>query len=248
MLADTHVWADATAQYGGLRTAASTASVVEQVQACGVEGTIINGDVAWMQGLPEDYAAAQTLLGVLADHGPLITLPGNHDNRENLCAAFSDPRMDEGAVKVIAVVDAGVVRLVCLDSLRRTDIVPGRLDQPQLAWLQDWLTAHTGKPVVLFVHHPLNDPASGLLDAPELLDVVSQHDQVKAIFTAHDHVFSHRHENGLQVVTQPAVGFPFAANVMHGWLEAEFTPQGVSLTPWSLNHGPRQVVRLTWRR
>jgi 3',5'-cyclic AMP phosphodiesterase CpdA len=246
LLADTHVSADAAAQYGGVRTAASVERTVQQVQGRGVEGTIINGDVAWMQGLPEDYAAAETLLGALADHGPLITLPGNHDNRENLCAAFSDPRMDEGAAKVVTVVDAGEVRLVCLDSLRRTDIVSGKLEQAQLTWLEDWLTAHGDKPVVLFVHHPLNDPESGLLDAPELLDVAGKHPQVKAFFTAHDHVFSQRNENGLLVVTQPAVAFPFEANVMYGWLEAEFTPQGVSLTPWSLNHGPRQAVRLTW--
>jgi 3',5'-cyclic AMP phosphodiesterase CpdA len=158
----------------------------------------------------------------------------NHDNRENLCAAFSDPRMDEGAEKVVTVVDAGALRLVCLDSLRRPDIVSGRLDPPQLAWLDAWLAAHADKPAALFVHHPLNDPDSGLLDAPKLLDVVSRHDQVKAIFTAHDHVFSHRHENGLLVVTQPAVGFPFAANVMHGWLEAEFAADGVSVTPRSI--------------
>ena len=221
---------------------------MQQLKGRGIEGTIINGDIAWMRGLPEDYAAAEALLGALADHGPLITLPGNHDNRANLCSAFSDPHMDHGAAKVMTVVDAGVVRLVCLDSLRPKEVVSGRLERPQLTWLADWLAAHADKPVVLFVHHPLDDAENGLLDAPELLDLAEGRPQVKAIFTAHDHVFSHRNENGLLVVTQPAVGFPFEPNVMHGWLEAEFTPRGVSLTPWSSSQGPQNVVRLTWSR
>ncbi len=156
--------------------------------------------------------------------------------------------MDERALKVVTVVDAGVVRLVCLDSLRRSDIVSGRLDQPQLTWLDKWLAAHADKPVALFVHHPLDDVGNGLLDAPDLLDVLRRHVQVKAIFTAHDHVFSHREQDGLLVVTQPAVGFPFDATAMHGWLKAEFSADRVSLTPWSINDGSKKTVRLTWLR
>jgi hypothetical protein len=156
--------------------------------------------------------------------------------------------MDEGAAKVVTVVDAGAVRLVCLDSLRRPDVVSGRLAPPQLAWLDDWLDAHAGKPVALFVHHPLDNPNSGLLDAPALLNVLRRHEHAKAVFTAHDHVFSQREQDGLLVVTQPAVGFPFEAAVMHGWLETELTAGGVSLTPWSIKDGPQETVRLTWLR
>lgn len=248
LLADTHVSADPKTGSGGVKTVASAAQAVEQVHACGVEATIINGDVAWLQGLPEDYEAAEQLLGPLAEHGPLIALPGNHDERENLCRVFSDPRMDEGALKVVTVVDAGAVRLVCLDSLRRADVVSGRLDRQQLAWLEGWLVTHADKPVVLFVHHPLDDAENGLLDAGKLLRVLGKHQVAKAVFTAHDHLFSHREQDGLLVVTQPAVGFPFEATVMHGWLEAELSTHGVTLTPWSLKRGMQDSVRLTWLR
>jgi len=156
--------------------------------------------------------------------------------------------MDQLALKVVTVVDAGAVRLVCLDSLRRTDVISGRLDLPQLTWLEDWLVAHPDKPVALFVHHPLDDAANGLLDAPELLGVLGNHKAAKAVFTAHDHFFTHREQDGLLVVTQPAVGFPFEASVMHGWLGAEFSADGVSLTPWSLKSGMQKAVRLTWLR
>ena len=248
LLADTHVSKDPKTSSGGVKTADSVAQAVEQVQACDVEGTIINGDVAWLQGLPQDYEAAEPLLGCLANHGPLIALPGNHDNRGELCKVFSDPRMDELALKVLTVVDAGVVRLACLDSLWRTDVVSGRLDPAQLTWLDSWLAAHPDKPVALFVHHPLNDPQNGLLDAAELLDVLRKHDAAKAVFTAHDHVFSHREQDGLLVVTQPAVGFPFEATALHGWLQTEFSPDGVILTPRSLRRGEQEAVRLTWLR
>lgn len=231
-----------------MKPAAAAAAAVGQVETREVSGTIINGDVAWMLGLPQDYEAAERLLGPLADHGPLISLPGNHDQRENLCHAFSDPRMDEGADKVVTVIDAGAVRVACLDSLRRETIVSGRLDGQQLAWLDAWLAAHTDKPVALFVHHPLDDAQNGLLDAPELLDVVGKQDAVKAIFTAHDHRFAPRRQDGLLVVPQPAVGFPFEAGMMQGWLEAEFAADGVSLTPWSIEDGPQKAVRLMWLR
>lgn len=247
-MADTHISVDAEVGSGGVKTVASAEEAVRQVRVREVEGTIINGDVAWLKGLAEDYAVAEGLLGPLADHGPLITTPGNHDSREGLCQVFSDPCMDDGAEKIVTVVDAGAMRFVCLDSLRRPDVVSGRLDAAQLKWLEGWLTAHTDKPVVLFVHHALDDPNSGLLDAPALLDVLKRHAQAKAVFTAHDHVFSHREQDGLLVVTQPAVGFPFEAAVMHGWLEAEFAADGVSLTPWSLQHGSQDAVRLPWLR
>lgn len=201
-----------------------------------------------MQGLPEDYRAAEELMGPLAKIGPLITSPGNHDDRENLCAVFSDPRMDEAADKVVTVVDGGSVRLVCLDSLRRADVVSGRIDKAQFAWLTEWLDTHADKPVAIFVHHPLDDPDDGLLDADWLLALVSDRTQVKAIITAHDHVFSHREQDGLLVVTQPAVGFPFEATAMHGWLEAKLTTDGVSLTPWSVQDGPKKTIPLTWLR
>jgi hypothetical protein len=60
LLADTHISADPAAQYGGVRTATSAAQAVQQVKDCDIAGTIISGDVAWMHGLPQDYAAAQT--------------------------------------------------------------------------------------------------------------------------------------------------------------------------------------------
>lgn len=221
---------------------------MEQVRRLPFDASIVNGDIAWAVGLPEDYEAAEELLGPLAERGPLITTPGNHDVRENLCAVFSDPRMDDGAGKVITVVDAGIVRLVCLDSLRRADVVSGRLEKPQLQWLGEWLAAHQDKPVVLFVHHPLNDPTDGLLDSAELLKLLHQSPQAKVIFTAHNHVFSHRLEEGLLVVTQPAVGFPFDGTEMNGWLEAEFTTEGLELTPWRLTGEADAALRLAWRR
>src|SRR5690606_22477226 len=69
LLADTHVSENVKVGSGGVKTVASATRAVEQVQACGVEGTIINGDVAWLNGQAEDYTAAEGLLGTLADHG-----------------------------------------------------------------------------------------------------------------------------------------------------------------------------------
>lgn len=213
-----------------------------------LDGTIINGDIAWLEGLPEDYAAAGEILGPLAEMGPLVTTPGNHDRRDKLCAVFSDPRVDERATKVMSAVDIGPVLLVGLDSLGQEGGVPGSLSKPQLEWLDEWLPANDGKPVLLFVHHPLNDDENGLLDGSSLLDALAQRTQVKAIFTAHDHVFSCRDQDGLVIVTQPAVGFAFDESEMHGWLEAEFRADGMTLSAHPLSDHPPTSVDVTWMR
>ena len=148
MLADTHVPADPNARYHSFRPHECVRDTVDQIADCQLDGTIINGDIAWLEGLPEDYVAASELLGPLAEMGPLITTPGNHDDRENLCAVFSYPRVDEGAAKVMTVVDAGPVLLVGLDSLDQPSGVSGRLDKLQLDWLNEWLAANTKKPVI----------------------------------------------------------------------------------------------------
>lgn len=215
---------------------------------CQLDGTIINGDIAWLEGLPEDYEAASELLGPLAEIGPLITTPGNHDDRESLCAVFSDPRVDEGAAKVMTVVDAGPVLLVGLDSLDQARVVSGRLDKLQLDWLDEWLAANSSKPVILFAHHPVDDDENGLLDSDALLQVAYQHRQIKAIFTAHDHVFSHRKHNGLLVVTQPAVGFAFEETEMHGWLEAELSASGMVLMTRPLTDAEPITMEFEWLR
>ncbi len=248
LLADTHVSADLAADYHGSKPAEGVGATVEQVATSGVTATLVNGDIAWHQGLAEDYDAARQLLDPLVDLGPLITLPGNHDHRDRLCTAFSQPRMDEGAERVVTVADAGQVRLVCLDSLRRPDIVPGRLGTDQIVWLDGWLSSYTDKPAVVFVHHPLDDHRNGLLDSADLLAILKPQPHVKAVFTAHDHVFSHREEEGIIVVTQPAVGFPFAGKKMHGWLEASFSPEGAEIATRPLGGRASEKIELRWSR
>jgi 3',5'-cyclic AMP phosphodiesterase CpdA len=248
LLADTHLSTDSAARYESFRPHECAAAVVAEILDKPLDGTIINGDIAWLEGLPEDYTAAGALLGPLAEIGPLVTTPGNHDRRDNLCAVFSDPRVDERAAKVMSAVDVGPVLLVGLDSLIDEGVVPGRLAKPQLEWLDEWLSANHDKPVLLFVHHPLNDDENGLLDGDALLDVAAQHPHVKAIFTAHDHVYSFREQDGLIVVTQPAVGFAFDESEMHGWLEAEFRADGMTLTSHPLSDDPSTSVDLTWLR
>lgn len=248
LLADTHVPADPNTRYLSFRPHECARDAVDQITDRRFDGTIINGDIAWLEGLPEDYVAASELLGPLAEIGPLITTPGNHDDRENLCAVFSDPRIDEGAAKVMTVVDSGPVLLVGLDSLDQASGISGRLDKLQLDCLNRWLATNVSKPVILFVHHPVDDDEDGLLDSDALLKVADKHGQIKAIFTAHDHVFSHRKHNGVLVVTQPAVGFAFEETEMHGWLEAELSASGMVLTTRPLTDAEPTTMEFKWLR
>ncbi|HJZ19826.1 MAG TPA: metallophosphoesterase, partial [Bradyrhizobium sp.] len=82
-----------------------------------------------------------------------VGIPGNHDSRELMRAAFplADYAFPAGPLNQI--VQAGPLDLILLDSS-----VPGKphgdLDAPTLRWLEATLTAAPDRPALLFLHHP----------------------------------------------------------------------------------------------
>lgn len=83
---------------------------------------------------------------------PVYIIPGNHDDRENLKAVFSDkPYMPQNGF-IHYVIDDYPIRLIALDTN-----VPGEsyglLCEQRLDWLEKQLKADTTKPTLLFMHH-----------------------------------------------------------------------------------------------
>ncbi|TPM37896.1 phosphodiesterase [Mesorhizobium sp. B2-3-4] len=163
---------------------------------------VVTGDLT-ETGAAQSYADLRATLGTLST--PYRLLPGNHDRRAYLAAAFPELPVDENGF-VQSVHDTGNEVLLFLDGLAEGRI-EGELCAMRLAWLRARLDEAAGRPVYVFLHHP--PVALGLpqldplaLQQPErLLDLLERHGNVRHIF------FGHVHRD----IAGTVAGIPFSA-------------------------------------
>lgn len=231
LLSDTHIPADAANEYRGFRPVENLRKVTPQVSAWKPDGVMICGDLARLEGLPGDYAALKQLLAPVLQQTPSAMALGNHDHRNNFLAGFGDQRGAQTLkARHVVSVDAGPVRLVVLDSLVAPNSTPGLLGKTQRLWLADHLDSLDAKPVVVCVHHTLDDNDGALLDAPRLFDVVRTRRKVKAVLYGHSHEYKYETLDGIHLVNLPAVGYNFRDSEPVGWVEGVFRGDGAALT------------------
>jgi len=188
------------------------------------DAVLVSGDLT-DDGAESGYRLARELLGRL--EAPLYVLPGNHDDRGRLRAAFGLP--GEGDEPIRYSVDVGELRLVVFDSnVPGQD--PGRYDPVQLRWLDGELGAEPERPTLLALHHP--PLATGIEEwdginlepgqRPLLAEVVARHPQVQAIVGGHLH----------RIASSALAGVPVLA-VPSTYLQArpDFETEGVELMP-----------------
>jgi Icc protein len=232
LFSDTHVPADAADAYRGFRPVDNLRAIVPQMIEARPEAAILCGDAARLEGKPEDYEALKGLLAPLAARAPISIALGNHDDRANFRKAFAPPSGPGGKEldRHVLVVEHAAVRLVVLDSLLFPNKTPGLLGQAQRAWLGGYLAETTDRPVVVFVHHTLEDRDGDLLDADRLFAILEPRRHVKAVFYGHSHVWEVRRRERLQLVNLPAVGYNFNDKDPVGWVDARFRRDGMDLT------------------
>jgi 3',5'-cyclic AMP phosphodiesterase CpdA len=110
---------------------------------------LLTGDLTF-DGDPEEYAKVRELLEPL--EMPVHPIPGNHDRRENLRAAFSDHPGIAGAGEFLDYeVDCGPVRVVNVDTLVEGE-AGGAIGPERLGWIERELQAANG-PAILAIHH-----------------------------------------------------------------------------------------------
>src|SRR6266550_4232694 len=98
-----------------------------------------------------EFQHLRTLLAPLAM--PVFVIPGNHDAREPLRAAFAgDGYLPADGFLQFAIEDYPV-RLVALDTLTPGE-GGGLLCSTRLAWLDHVLASAPARPVLLMMHHP----------------------------------------------------------------------------------------------
>lgn len=233
LLSDTHTPEDVNDTFRGFQPAAGLKTAVAQVGAAKhLDGILVNGDLARLEGHKGDYARFAELTAPLTGKAPMALLLGNHDDRANAEAAFPSPAGEREQItdKWVSVIEAGPFRVILLDSLLRTNFTPGLLGKQQRTWLDTYLRAHTDRPVLVFVHHTLDDEDGALLDADRFLDIVAPQRHVKAVFYGHSHVYKYSITEGLFLINLPAVGYNFEDSQPVGWIEAELTATNAALT------------------
>lgn len=138
-----------------------------------------------------EYAEVKRLLSPLAI--PVYVIPGNHDDREALAAAFAAAGyLPRAAAHLQYVVDDHPVRLIGLDTL-----VPGQphgdLCAERLAWLAERLAEVPDKPTILMMHHPPfragigHMDSKGLVGCDALARILRQYKNVERILCGHLH-------------------------------------------------------------
>lgn len=188
------------------------------------DAVLVSGDLT-DDGAAAGYSLARELLERL--ESPLHVLPGNHDDRGCLRAAFHLP--GEGEEPVRYSVDVGELRLVVFDSnVPGQD--PGRYDAEQLRWLDAELGAGPERPTLLALHHP--PLATGIQEWDEinlesgqrerLAEVVARHPQLRGIVGGHLHRVAASALAGVPVLAAPST-----------YLQArpDYATEGVELMP-----------------
>ncbi|HEX5052468.1 MAG TPA: metallophosphoesterase [Planctomycetota bacterium] len=172
-----------------------------------IERLVLTGDLA-NSGSAEAYAQLASVLQPWRDRLRLV--PGNHDDRERLRAAF--PSLWPGAPSRLRSVErVGDWRFVLLDSLEPGRTL-GRLGEEQLGWLREQLEGDA--PSVLFVHHPPLRVGCWWLDKDLLRDLreltaILAPSAVRWIFSGHVHQEQHGRLGQADVWTTPSTAYQY---------------------------------------
>ncbi len=183
------------------------------------EVLLLTGDLVH-DGSAAEYRHLKEILGPL--QMPLYLIPGNHDNREALRAAFADHAYwpTEGPF-LHYTVEPHAVRLIGLDT-QLPGKVRGELCAARLAWLEARLSEAPERPTLLFMHHPpfrtglVHMDKSRLMDAERFGAVVARHPQIERIVCGHVHRPVQRRWHGTVVSICPSTAHQIALDLRPG--------------------------------
>lgn len=243
-ISDLHVMAPGKLAYGRVDTAAYLEQAVETLLALDPlpDLVVATGDLA-DGGAPAPYAELRRLLAPLPM--PVYLLPGNHDERAALRAAFPEAdylRRDPDFLHYD--VDLGGLRLIALDSLV-PGAVHGALCPRRLAWLEARLGEAPETPVLLCLHHPpfrsgiAHMDAHGLREGGEALAaLVARHPRVERVLCGHLHRSIQARWAGTLAVTAPSTAHQLGLDLRPGaGLSLHLEPPGLLLHHWTEGQG-----------
>jgi 3',5'-cyclic-AMP phosphodiesterase len=190
-ISDLHIKAPGALAYGRVDTAKALARCVAALNEFKPRPdlVVISGDLADTP-TAEEYTHLKGLLAQL--ELPFIGIPGNHDSRALLRAAFPEQPYAAPSGPLNQARSVAGLEVILLDS-SVSEKPHGELDAPTLRWLDATLGLAPERPALLFLHHPpfrtgiWHMDRQNLLNASELAAIVSKHPRVKLIAAGHVH-------------------------------------------------------------
>ena len=152
-ISDTHIVPDGCLVSGKLDTAKSLqklcAHIFEIQEHIGpIDALLVSGDLT-DDGTSESYTRFQELMAPL--NLPVLVVPGNHDKREPMRAAFADQLPQSGYLNWERRI--GEINVIGLDTLVEGQGY-GLLAAESLTFLEQALNKENNAPVLLTLHHP----------------------------------------------------------------------------------------------
>ena len=190
-ISDLHIKAPGFLAYGRVDTARALERCVLTLNALepAPDFVVISGDLADTPS-EQEYDHLRRLLKPLKL--PFAAIPGNHDSREMMRAAFPQACYAVPSGPLDQRIELGGLDLLLADSA-----VPkkphGELSAPTLQWLQTALASSADRPALLFLHHPpftagiWHMDRQNLSNADHLAQIVARHPRVQLIACGHVH-------------------------------------------------------------
>ena len=240
-ISDLHVKAPGLLAYGRVDTAKALERCVATLNALdpAPDFVVISGDLVDTPS-EQEYDHLRRLLKPLKP--PFAAIPGNHDSRELMRAAFPQARYAAPSGPLDQRIELGGLDLLLADSA-----VPkkphGELGAPTLQWLDTALASATDRPALLFLHHPpfaagiWHMDRQNLHNAGQLAEIVARHPRVRLIACGHIHratltIFAgrpcticpapnHAVDLDLAHLREPSFKVEPPAFHLHAWFEGE---------------------------
>jgi 3',5'-cyclic AMP phosphodiesterase CpdA len=190
-ISDLHIKAPGSLAYGQVDTAKALEHCVRILNEFdpAPDFVVISGDLADTP-TSEEYQHLELLLAPLKL--PFASVPGNHDSRELMRAAFPSGLYAFASGPLNQKIEVNGLDLLLLDSSVHGK-PHGELEEATLQWLDAALAASRARPALLFLHHPpfktgiWHMDRQNLLNAGELEFIVRRHPHVQLLATGHVH-------------------------------------------------------------
>ena len=239
-ITDLHIMQENRLVYGEVDTTACLARAIDRLNALDPipDLALLTGDLV-DAGAPQEYARLRQQLARLRI--PYRVIPGNHDARNTLRAAFPDHPYLRSDPKFCHFADESwPLRLVGLDSTE-PQLIEGVMCAERLTWLNRVLQAQPDKPTLVFVHHPPFTTGVAHMDALPMRGaaafaaVIARHRQVLRVVCGHVHRSMSALWGGTLCTTCPSTAHQFALDLGAG-MPARWTSEPPG---FQLNNGYR---------
>ena len=242
-VSDMHVMAGGRLAYRVVDTTAHLKRCIAHIVALKQRPDVVvmTGDLT-DGGKPEEYALLRELIAPLAM--PVYLIPGNHDDRDALRAAFADHAyLNQFPPFIQYAIEDHALRIVAIDT-----VIPrasgGELCAQRLAWLARTLAAQPQRPTLLLMHHPPFETGIGhmdeigLTDPTELARIVAQHPNIERVLCGHLHRPIQVRFAGTIACTAPSTAHQVSLDLARD-AASTFTmePPGYLLHAWSAATG-----------